>query len=189
VSYGLKVEPVKAHQGGTEMETMLGGIETLPLILFMASLLGGPVVLVDWLRKRRREVVMQQIALTDAIDGHFGAIVSPVVHVERPLWGPWQIKIVVPFTRPAAVGRVLALAHEVLGVAGQMNTNRYEILLTPTPDTIRRESTLRPDQPAERWSRKWLPSSCGRISKRSSGTRYSRCSFPRERSLKVWSGC
>ena len=135
------------------METILGGMETLLLILLMASLFGGPVVLMDWLRKRRREVVMHQIALTDAIDGHFGAIVSPVVNVKRPLWGPWQIKIAVPFTQPAAVGRVLALAHEVLAVADLMNPNRYEIVLTPTPGTIRKESMLRSDQPLERWSR------------------------------------
>jgi len=134
------------------MATILGGIETLLIMLFMASLFAGPFVLVNWLRTRRREVVMQQIALTDAIDGNFGAIVSPVVTVRRPLWGPWQIKIALPFTRPAAVGRVLALAHEVLAIAGRMNPNRYEIVLTPTPETIRKENTL-PYQSAERWSR------------------------------------
>ncbi|HWU38609.1 MAG TPA: hypothetical protein VN203_13255, partial [Candidatus Acidoferrum sp.] len=134
------------------METILGGIGTLLIMLFMASLFGGPFVLVNWLRKRRREVIMQQIALTDAIDGNFGAIVSPVVTVRRPLWGPWQIKIALPFTRPAAVGRVLSLAHEVLAMAGRMNPNRYEIVLAPTPEAIRKDNTP-PYQSAERWSR------------------------------------
>jgi len=134
------------------METILGGIGTLLIMLVMASLFAGPFILVNWLRKRRQEAVMQQIALTDAIDGNFGAIASPAVTVRRPLWGPWQIKIALPFTRPAAVGRVLALAHEVLAIAGRMNRNRYEIVLTPTPETIHKENTL-PYQSVERWSR------------------------------------
>ncbi len=135
------------------METNLMGLQTLLSVLFLASLFGGPVVLVDWLRKRREETIRLQIALTDAIDGHFGAIVSPMVMVKRPIWGPWKILVGVPFTRPAAVGRILALAHEVLSVDDWMHSDRYEIVLTPKQETIRTESTLRLDQPAERWPR------------------------------------
>ncbi len=119
------------------METILKGVEGLLFVVFMASLLGGPAVLVDWLRRRRREVVMRQIALTDAIDGYFGAIVSPVVNVKRPLWRPWQIKIAAPFTRPAAVGRILALTHDVLAVTDRINPDRYEIVLTPRQEPVR----------------------------------------------------
>ncbi len=68
------------------MGTFLTGLQFTLFVLFVASLLGGPAVLVDWLRKRRTETVMQQIALTDAIYAHFGSIASPVV--KRPLWGP-----------------------------------------------------------------------------------------------------
>ena len=65
------------------MGTILTGLQVLLVVLFMASLFGAPMVLVDWVRKRRRETVMQQIALADAIYGQFGSIASPVV--KRPL--------------------------------------------------------------------------------------------------------
>jgi glutathione S-transferase len=124
------------------METILTGWQTLVIALFLASLFGGPVVLVDWLRKRREETIRRQIVLTEAIDGHFGAIVSPVVMVKRPIWGPWKILMAVPFARPAAVARILALANEVLSVADRMSPDRYEIVLTPKPDPNRAERSL-----------------------------------------------
>jgi hypothetical protein len=60
-------------------------------LLFVFVVIGGPAMLVDWMRARRHEVTRRQIALTDALDGHFGTIVSPVVR--RPMWGPWEIEI------------------------------------------------------------------------------------------------
>jgi hypothetical protein len=51
--------------------------------------------------------------------------------VRRPLWGPWQIRIAVPFSRPATVGSILALAHEAIAVGDWMNRDDYEIVLTP----------------------------------------------------------
>lgn len=128
------------------METILTGIQTLLVVLFMASLFGGPVVLVDWLRKRRREVVMQQIALTDAIYAQFGAIASPVV--KRPLWGPRQIQFEVG---RGAAAKVLAAAHEVLSVADRMNLGRYQIVLTPGPEPVREEEKTPTRQSTKRW--------------------------------------
>jgi hypothetical protein len=116
------------------METILTGLQTLLIVLFLASLLGGPVVLVDWLRKRRRETVMQQIALTDAIYGQFGSIASPVV--KRPLWGPRQVQFEIG---SGAVTNVLVAAHEVLSVADRMNLGRYQIVLTPRQESVRVE--------------------------------------------------
>jgi hypothetical protein len=135
------------------MATILAWLSVVLVPLYMASLLGGPMFLMGWLRRRREETIRRQIALTDAIDGHFGALASPVVTVKRPLWGPWKILIAVPFTRPAAVGRILALAHEVLSVSERMHPDLYEIVLTPKHETVRTESPLLLDQPAERWPR------------------------------------
>jgi hypothetical protein len=99
--------------------------------LFLALWVAGPVALTDWSRRRRDQAVKRQIALTEAIHRDLGSLVSPVVR--KPLWGPWQIRIAVPFSRPAAVGSILALAHEVMAVADRMNRGEYEIVLTPQP--------------------------------------------------------
>ena len=109
----------------------------------------NPFVLMDRVRNRRDETIRRQIALTDAIDAELGAIVAPVV--KKPLWGPWQIRIAVPFTRPAAVGRILAVAHEVFSASDRMSPDRYEIVLTPKQDPIREERKTRASQPAVRW--------------------------------------
>jgi hypothetical protein len=102
------------------------------IVLFAFLLIGGPMLLMDWLRNRRQEVIRRQIVLTEAIDGRLGAIVAPTVR--KPLWGPWQIQIAVPFARPATVGMVLAVAHEVLSIADRMNPDHYQIVLTPKED-------------------------------------------------------
>ena len=130
------------------METVLTWLGVVAVSLYMVSLIGGPMVLVDWLRNRRQATVTRQIALTDAIDGQLGPMVSPVV--KRPLWGPWQIRIAVPFTRPAAIGRILTAAHEVLSVADRMDPHRYQIVLTPKQEPARQETKARGNQSAER---------------------------------------
>jgi len=128
------------------MGTIVTGLEFLVFVMFMASLLGGPMVLVDWLRKRRRETVMQQIALTDAIYGQFGSIASPVV--KRPLWGPRQVEFQVG---PVAAAKVLVAAHEVLSVADRMNLRRYQIVLTPLQARLREEEKTPVRQSTTRW--------------------------------------
>ena len=117
--------------------------------LFVFLWIGGPMVLLDWLRNRRHEAIRRQIALTEAIDSRLGAIVAPVV--KKPLWGPWQIQIAVPFTRPATVGRILAVVHEVLSSADGTNPDRYRIVLTAKQEPNRKETETRRIQFAERW--------------------------------------
>jgi hypothetical protein len=129
------------------METILTVIQILLLVLFLASLFGGPAILVDWLRKRRHEVVVQQIALTDAIYAQFGSIASPVV--KKPLWGPRQIQFEVG---SGAVAKVLVAAHEVLSVADRLNLGPYQIVLTPRQELVREEAKAPARHPAERWS-------------------------------------
>ena len=110
--------------------------------------IGAPMALGDWWRSRRQEVVLHQIALTDAIDERFGPIASPVV--KKPLWGPRQIQFAV---RPGAVGKALVAAQEVFTVADRMNLGRYEIVLIPRQAPAREAQESRGDQPAVRWSR------------------------------------
>jgi len=117
--------------------------------LFVFLWIGGPMVLLDWLRNRRKEAIRRQIALTEAIDSRLGAIVAPVV--KKPLWGPWQIQIAVPFSRPATVGRILAVAHEVFSAADGTNPSRYRIVLTSKQDLIREERQVRASRSASQW--------------------------------------
>lgn len=128
------------------MGTILAGLPFLLFVLVMASIFGGPVVLVDWLRKRRREAVMQQIILTDKIYAQFGAIASP--EVKRPLWGPRRIEFQV---RSGAVAKVLVAAHEVLSAAERMNLGRYQIVLTPVQEPVREEEKTPARQSTKGW--------------------------------------
>ena len=81
--------------------------------------------------RSRAAAVERQIALTDAITGELGAIVAPVVR-KRP-GGWWEVQMAVPLERTATVGRVVAIAHDVLAFADR-GRGRYEIVLTPQED-------------------------------------------------------
>jgi len=111
------------------------------------ALVGGPMILVDWLRRRRQAAIERQIALTDAIDGQVGAIVSPVV--TRPLFGPWEIRIAVPFHRAATVARILSVVDEVFQDVEGAALRPYRIFLTATVDTPRE---TRPSRLTTRWA-------------------------------------
>ena len=134
------------------MEAVLGWLGMTPdgvvFLLIMGLLLGAPVVLVDWLRNRRRETVERQIDLTDAIHQKFGSIASPVV--KKPLWGPRQIQFAV---RPGAVDKALVAAHEAFALADRMGLGRYEIVLTPRPAPAREAQGSRTHRPAVGWPR------------------------------------
>ncbi len=119
-------------------------------LLFVFVVIGGPAMLVDWMRARRQEVTRRQIALTDALDGHFGAIVSPVVR--RPLWGSWEIEIAVPFSRSGAVGRILAVVHEALSGVDGVSAGSYRIVLAATQNPIRWVRQRPRRRPATRWA-------------------------------------
>jgi len=131
------------------MDTVLTWLGVAVVSLYGLLLVGGPMVLLDWFRSRRQEAIRRQIALTEEIDGELGAVVSPVV--KKPLWGPWQIQIAVPFNRPATVGRILAVAHEVFSAADGTNQGRYRIVLTAKQEPNCKERETRPIQFRERW--------------------------------------
>jgi hypothetical protein len=118
--------------------------------LLVFVLVGGPMILVDWSRKRRRMAIERQIALTDALDGRLGSMVSPVV--TKPLWGPWEVQIAVPFTRSAAVGRILSVVDGVFSRLEGTNSPSYRIVLDAKQRPIREARAPRARGSAKRWA-------------------------------------
>ena len=111
----------------------------------------GPILLVSWFRNRREETTKRQIAVTDAIHGELGPIVSP--EVKNPLWGPWQIRMAVPFTQPAAVGRILAVVDEMVSASSEMQPGQYQVVLTPTEESPMGKRQRGAGHPVRHWSR------------------------------------
>ncbi len=125
--------------------TLVGGIAFL-LLGFV--LIGGPMIVADWFRKRRQAAVERQIGLTDALDQQFGAIVAPVVR--RLLSGSWQIEIAAPYGRPTEMAGMLSVIDGVFSDAAGPNSPSYRIVLRPEPASLRethRSRTLRPIGP------------------------------------------
>jgi uncharacterized membrane protein len=93
------------------------------LVLFAAPI--GVLVALLMVSERwqahRRDEVLRQIALTDALHARLGAVVAPVVRWRQRAW---RVTVAVPFERPAVVATVLATAAEVFG------QTRYEIALS-----------------------------------------------------------
>ncbi len=110
----------------------------------------GPMLLVDWSRKRRQEVIRRQIALTDALDGQFGAIVSPTV--KKPLFGPWEIRIAVPFHRSAMVARILSVVDDVFSGLEGIGSRSHRIFLSATQSSLRESRAARTPRSTNRWA-------------------------------------
>jgi hypothetical protein len=96
------------------MQTLLLGIviAAAPLAAVL-GLLGAVLGLLAWTSRRARrrgEVVARQIALTDAVHERLGAVVAPVVRRRRR--GGWQVRIAVPFERPAVTEALQAIVLE-----------------------------------------------------------------------------
>jgi hypothetical protein len=104
---------------------------TLSPILAVALLLE----FAEWRARQRETAVARQIRLTDALAWELGGLVAPVVR--KPLWGPWEILIAVPFARPATVGTIISVAHRVLSHAEQLARGDYRIVLTPQEEPRR----------------------------------------------------
>jgi len=109
------------------LESILGA---LFVSLYALLWVGLPACLASWVRGRRGDIARRQIALTDALHGRLGPIVSPVVR--KPLRGPWEILIAVPASRPLAAGPILRVVREVLGPAPSPR-DAYRVALTFAP--------------------------------------------------------
>ncbi len=116
-------------------------LTALAVVVVAISPIVAVVLLLElaaWRERRVKAAVARQIALTDAIAAELGAIVAPVVR--KPLWGPWQIEIAVPFGRPATVGTILSIAHRMLGFAERPGAGRYRIVLSPQEEAVPRST-------------------------------------------------
>jgi hypothetical protein len=115
------------------MTAAIGTLTMFSPIFVILGLLG----LAAWRDHRRETVVARQVQLTDAIAKELGPIVAPLV--AKPLGGPWRVEIRVPVGRPAAVSRIVAIAHDTLTRAG---AGRYELVLTPESGVVRPLGTV-----------------------------------------------
>ena len=127
------------------METLVGALVALVFFGGMA----GAFLLPGWLQKRRGELVRRQIALTDVLDGALGPIVAPVM--KRTLWGPWKVEIAVPLGRLAALGRIVALANDMLSGTMGLSPSDYRIILTPKPHVVEEVTQKSAKGDAGRW--------------------------------------
>jgi len=130
------------------METGVMLVTGAAFLVLGCTLVGGPMVLVDWVRMRRQAVIARQIALTDALDTQFGPLVAPVV--TKPLFGPWEVRIAVPLLGSAVLARIIAVTDQVFAGVKGTPPMRYRMLLSITPDSWRAvERGVR--RSAERW--------------------------------------
>jgi hypothetical protein len=111
---------------------------TLVVLLLTTSpiaIIGVLLEVAAWRERRWHTAIARQIALTDALAAELGAVVAPVV--TPAAWGPWRVRIAVPFARPLLVGRIVAITDQVLARVPQ----RHELVLVPQEQ---------PAQPARR---------------------------------------
>lgn len=115
-----------------------------PLAIVLLLLLAARV------QRSRDEAAAQQIMLTDAIHRELGAVAAPFVR--RPLRGPWQVTLALPFARPGLVAAVLAIVHRALARAG----GGVEIVVTdqeePAPPRPRPPALGRARQESVSWT-------------------------------------
>ena len=107
----------------------------IAVLMLTLSPLIAVVVLLElaaWRERRIDAAIARQIALTDAIGAELGAVVAPVV--AKPIGRPWQIRISVPFSRPALITRILAITQRVLD---RVCASGYEVVLTPQTEPAR----------------------------------------------------
>lgn len=119
------------------LSTALALIATLaPSVLTVAALLGVS----GWVQRHRSRVIARQVMLTDAVHREFGAVVAPFVR-KRP-WGPWTAVMAVPSEHLALAGRLVGLAHQVLGADGAPEEVR--VVLTRLDEPRRAPAALAP---------------------------------------------
>ncbi len=119
-------------------------------VLLVFALVGGPMFLVDWSRKRRQTAIDRQITLTDALDSQLGAIVAPVV--TKPLFGPWEIHVAVPVQHSAVVARILSVMDDRFAHMAGLKPSSYRIFLRARPGSLREIPAFRTRRSPKRWS-------------------------------------
>jgi hypothetical protein len=129
------------------MQASLMVIDVMALVLIGFALIGGPMILMDWLRRRRQEAIERQVELTEALDGRFGTMVAPVV--TKPLFGPWEIRFAVPLPRSAVTGEILSEVDDLFCGAEGRSASNYRIVLSAKPGLL---TGTRAPRSTTRWS-------------------------------------
>jgi hypothetical protein len=132
------------------MEAGVMLVSVAAFVMLGFTLVGGPLLLVDWSRERRRTVIERQIALTDALDGVLGPIVAPVV--SKPLFRPWEIQIAVPFLRSAELARMVSVVDDVFFRVEGGRGLSYRIVLSMKRDAVREVRRRREHRSPKRWA-------------------------------------
>jgi hypothetical protein len=116
------------------MDSMIGGIAMVGLVI-----LGVTALLLTSARvtRARDARVARQIALTDALHREVGPVVAPWVYRRG---GGWEVRMAVPFERPALVERILDVTRQSLAGA-VADPGAVRLVLTPQPP--------RPARPAQ----------------------------------------
>ena len=110
-------------------------------VLLPAALLTAVMLLSTWRARTRLRAIARQIAVTDAIHGELGAVVSPVVR--HRLWGRWQLMIPVPFDDLDTVTHVVRTAYGAFDAPERKNPGQFEIVLSPQERPVpRRERAV-----------------------------------------------
>ena len=131
------------------MEASVPVVGVAAFVVLGFVLVGGPMFVVDWSRRRSRAVAARQIALTDALDAALGPIVAPVV--SKRLFRPWEIRIAVPFLRSAVLARMMSAIDDVFSVEGG-SAPAYRIVLSPKQDAPRAGGRRRTHRSPKRWA-------------------------------------
>ena len=132
------------------MDAVVTVFSVAAFLLMVFLLIGGPMVVADWARKHRDAVTARQIALTDALDGRFGAVVAPVV--TKSLFGPWEVRIAMPFLRSTVLARMLSVIDDVFVEGDAVPSSAYRIILTVAEDPRRVGASRQVHGPAGRWA-------------------------------------
>jgi hypothetical protein len=134
---------------------MLMGVSGMVVKIAVCALLGcvlvgGPLVLVDRMRARRRAAIARQIALTDALDAQFGALVAPMVR--KPLFGPWEVWMAVPRLGSSVLAGILTAADAVFAGLEGTPQARYRMVLHITANSSHAGPDRRAPRPTPRWA-------------------------------------
>ena len=108
---------------------MLSAAVGLTLVLLMLGLLAGLLVVAGRVQHARAQRVARQIAVTDAIHRELGAVVAPVV--TRHGRHRWTVAVTAPFDRPLALGRMLAIAYDVMAADQSSAAPQVSFVLRP----------------------------------------------------------
>ena len=122
------------------MQSVVFSTLSLLVALSPIALLVAALRLATWRQRRQLAEIARQIAVTDAIHGALGAVVSPVVR--RTFWGGWRLTIPVPLDRPEIVTPVVEAAYGAFSESERTRPGRFEIVLTQQERPVPRRAPV-----------------------------------------------